>query len=304
MILRDPAPPRLRWPAALGLLALAAAVLPFTPTLADDPPAADPPRPVGAAPVADPQPARPVNPPRRATAEPSPAAASPQLDPLPISAPAANIPHLPGEAVERLKDEVDLLAVQLPARRAAVRIARNALLRAEGAVSLVQVRVEKGLSQVEELREAKLDVEDARAQIEVRESELQEHELRIAQAKRRLDRVAAVRPAGPASGPVRVPTAPRSAPARPGPVPATPPGVDPTRPTPASKGRRERPDDEAAKLAAERDAIAAKFQTLQKQLAELKVLESDLQDRIEQLQARQREQDSPRKDGEGPPRRR
>ena len=42
MILCDPAPPRLRWPAALGLLALAAMALPFAPALADDPPAADP----------------------------------------------------------------------------------------------------------------------------------------------------------------------------------------------------------------------------------------------------------------------
>lgn len=298
MILRDPAPPRLRWPAALGLFALAAAALPFAPTLADDPP-----RPVETAPPVDP-PARPDDPPPRTTVELPPIRTTVELQPLPTPsrtdprpttpAPAASNHFSPGEDVERLRDEVELLAAQLPTRRAAVRIAKNALVRAEEQVSSAQGMVKKGFASAAEVRKAELDVEDARAQLEMREAELREHELRIAQAKRRLDRHAAVRPPGPARESVPSLTAPRSAPPR--------PGADSTRPTPAPKERLDRLDDEAAKLAAERDVLAAQLLALEKRLAELKVMENDLQNRIEQLRAR-RTQEVPRKD-DGPSRRR
>ena len=103
----------------------------------------------------------------------------------------------------------------------------------------------------------------------MREAGLREHELRIAQAKRRLDR-AAVRPAGPAPGSGRPPASARPTPPRPGTVPATPAGPAPTRPAPAAKDRRGQVDDELAKLAAERDALAARFVALERQLADLK----------------------------------
>ena len=165
MILRDPAPPRLRWPAALGAARPGGLALPFAPTLADDPPAADPVRPAEAAPPADPPPTRPAAP-----AAPCDGGAAVAPDPVPArpaSGPRAVAGNLysPGEDVERLRDEVELLAAQLPARRAAVRIARNALARAEEQVASAQTRGKKGISSAEEVRTAQFDVEDAKAEL-------------------------------------------------------------------------------------------------------------------------------------------
>jgi beta-lactamase regulating signal transducer with metallopeptidase domain len=299
MILRPPAPPRRHWPAGLVFVVLAAAALPWAPTLADDPPpppATDPVRPVEAETPDDPPSPRTDPLPRSARNRPT----TPTLDPPPRELPAAREPGPTRETVERLKDEVELLAVQSQVRRAAVRIAKTALLRAEEKVPHTESLVKKGFAQAEDLRQARYDVEDARAQFEMREAELQEHELRIAQAKRRLDRVAAVRPTTVTPGTLRVnpgtrPVAPRLDPE---------PTVPTARPTPASKDRLKQLEAEEARLTAEQDALAARFLTLEKQLAELKVLENDLRERIKMLRDQRKALDPDRKDSGGPPRRR
>jgi hypothetical protein len=272
MILSDP--PRRRWPAGLAAVVLAAVVLPWSPTRADDPPTPAP------APPADPLPrAAP-----RAT--PAPAAPRPPTNDRPPVTPTTPAPGpttrpvRTGEDADRLGDELELLTAQREVKRAHVRVAEAALNQAENSYRRAQaLRKSDAISQ-EEADKARNELEGAKAQLEVRVAELKEHDVRMAQAKRRIDRLTA-RPVV-VDPPVPVP-APRRAPAN----PLTPPR--PGGPATAKESARDRLallEQEMAALAADRDKLAQRMEQIERELKDIKLIEERLADRAKELEAR------------------
>jgi hypothetical protein len=119
-----------------------------------------------------------------------------------------------------LEEEFELTEAQRDVRRAHVRAAevgvKSAMLNAE---RLAQI-AKNGIISSEELEKGKLEVEAAKAQLEIKLAELKEIEVKVKYAKKRLDDAKA---AGVRSGPAR-PTAP----------------VDPPPPAPRGRDRGER----------------------------------------------------------------
>ena len=177
-----------------------------------------------------------------------------RLDPPPSRAPAAGNPYSPGEDVERSVTMSSCLRSELPAKRAAMRIARNALARAEEQVWLPPRRgARRGPPRPRRFARPSSTWRTPGRSSRYARRNCGSARLGIAQAKRRLDRVAAVRPSGRPRGPAVRRVGP-AIPRRPDTVPATPAVPSPNRPAPAPRDRRSRLDDEAGKLAAERDA--------------------------------------------------
>jgi beta-lactamase regulating signal transducer with metallopeptidase domain len=271
MVLQHPTPPRLRWPAALGLVALAVAALPFAPTLADDPPpAAEPLRPAEATeppPAADPL--RPDPPPR-----PAPAAAASRPAP-----PAAANRSMPAEEVERINDEVELLEAQRETKVAMVRVAEAAVKQAVVNYNRVEQLRKSGAVPPEEIDKLRGEVENAEAQLAVRRAELKEHEVKIAQARRRAERAAARgRPAPPSPGNL-IPSVT---------MPIRPPAPAPSRPARDSlQARLDDLKEQADRLARETESLRATRREIEDRLKQLDAHERQLQeqrDRLKQLE--------------------
>jgi beta-lactamase regulating signal transducer with metallopeptidase domain len=265
MILSDS--PRRRWPAGLAAAALAVAVLPWAPTRADDPPTPTPkPRPTPT----------PVTP------------APPQAEPVPVPVPAGPAPVTPRSAtkwntfasteeVERLKDELELLVVQRDTKRAMVRVAEATIKQAEASVNRLAQLVRGNAASREELDKAHGELEAAKAQLDVRKAELIEHEVKIAQAKRRLDRLTAS-PANPLT------PSPRNV--RPEPQPKAPK-------QPPQADLRAGPDDirvqlaklevQMAELMAQRDELVKRYAQIQDELKRLKAIEAAVAEQADKL---------------------
>ena len=101
-----------------------------------------------------------------------------------------------------LEEEFELLEAQRDVRRAHIRAAEIGVKSAMVSAERIEAIARNGVVSKEELDKAKLDVEAAKAQLEIRMAELKEIEVKIKFAKKRLDdaRAAGVRPA-PANGP-------------------------------------------------------------------------------------------------------
>jgi beta-lactamase regulating signal transducer with metallopeptidase domain len=270
MVLQHPTPPRLRWPAALGLLALAAAALPFAPTLADDPPptpAAGPTRPVEAR---EPQDPRPTTPAAEPLPRPDPRPRSTPAEPRTGGPPAAANRYTAAEEVERLKDEVELLAAQRETKMATVRVAETALKQAVTNIARIERLHKSGAAPQEELDKLQSEVENAKAQLDVRRAELAEHEVKMAQAKRRLDRATAPRSSVP--NPIN-PAASR----RPADPTHTPPPLDSNSIPPATG------DDIRIRF----EKLRAEMDNLARETEEFKAARREIEARLKQLDAQE-----------------
>jgi beta-lactamase regulating signal transducer with metallopeptidase domain len=171
MILRNPPSPRLRWPAALAVAALAVAALPWSPTLADDKPR-----------VAD----EPRDPPRRPP------------DPRPGRVAIWEVASPPNrENANQLKDELELLVAQRETKQAMVRVAEADLKIATIKLSNTARLAQQNVVSQQEVNLVRNAAASAEAQLAVRKGELKEQDVKIAQAKRRLEHATAARLAPP-----------------------------------------------------------------------------------------------------------
>lgn len=85
---------------------------------------------------------------------------------------------------QAMKDEVDIATVRVAAKRAEVRLAKNRLARVREVVASVDKRYKQGYLPDSSMVVGKLDVEEAEAVLEIRESELKEREIRLAALQR------------------------------------------------------------------------------------------------------------------------
>jgi hypothetical protein len=120
--------------------------------------------------------------------------AQPQLQPQPARLPAAS-------RLAQAEEEFETLEAHREVRKAYVRAAEVGVKRAETRAALLAAqsdsKIGKLVSQAD-LDAARLDLEEARARLEIRLAEMKEVEVRIKFAKKRLDEAkAAVRPPPP-----------------------------------------------------------------------------------------------------------
>lgn len=182
----------------------------------------------------------------------------------------------PAEEIERLKEEAELLTVQLDIKRAGVMQAESAIRQAARKVGTARDMVKTGSAPQGTVEGAEAELASAEAQMMIRKAELREHELRITHAKRRLDR-SMPRSLPPAAVPSRAPDP------LPGPAVTTPRPADPTaeqmalivlrQDLMASQQRADVLAKQVADLTAEmrrmrdeRDHLTALLQRLEKQL--------------------------------------
>lgn len=100
------------------------------------------------------------------------------------------------------EENLELLEAQRDTKKAHIRAAEVAVKAAEMTAGRLEKLGGTGLAPQEELAKAKLEVEAAKAQVEIRAGEMKEIEIRIKYAKKRLDEAkAAVR--APAENPFR-----------------------------------------------------------------------------------------------------
>lgn len=184
----------------------------------------------------------------------------------------------PAEEVERLKEEVELLAVQLDIKRAHLVAAQAS------ATGLRRMLESINKSAAAERFEKESAVQAAEAQVMIRQAELREHELRLTHAKRRLERLTSLRPILPP------PVAPKRASNRlPAPLPDPPSALTPAaEPGPTDLNRfrdqlvasQRRVEElvqrvldltiEVRQMRKERDRLTAMVERLEKQLPEKK----------------------------------
>jgi hypothetical protein len=88
--------------------------------------------------------------------------------------------------IHPLKDEIELLEAQRLVKQAQLDAAITALKGAELAKAIAQKTFEKGAMSQEELAKVAGEKDGAQGQVLIRAAELKEHEVRLAQAKRRL----------------------------------------------------------------------------------------------------------------------
>jgi beta-lactamase regulating signal transducer with metallopeptidase domain len=253
MILRNPPSPRLRWPAGLALAALAVAVLPWSPTLADDKP-----RP----PVAASEPRDPLTRP-----DPPPRSTKPRPARRPVRVVEVDRPFTIYDAnasADQLKDELELLVAQRETKQAMVRVAEADLKIATGQLDNTARLAKQNVVSQQEVNQVRNAAASAEAQLAVRKAELNEHDVKIAQAKRRLERATVARPAPP---------------------------MDTRQLRPDQPGHSDQHATEAAVIAQMQARLKVQLQQIQTQLEQLKVDEARLKAQAAELQATQQRLD-------------
>jgi hypothetical protein len=182
MILNSTGGPRATaWLAAAVILA-GLAMLPLAPGLADEPK----PAPVILASADEP----PAPPALRAQAENN--FRTWQLgitEPQPVPAGPQALPRVPTAAADsaHLRDDLELLEAQMNVKQAHVRAAERAIKSAMMTSERVQKLRNQGAVSAEQIDAAQEAVEKATSEMEIRKAELQEHAVRVSQAKRRLE---------------------------------------------------------------------------------------------------------------------
>lgn len=191
MILCGTCPRALSWPAFLVLLTVGAVLLPLRPTWAepaqlDEPARAEP------TPDARPQAKRPALEPRAEPAQTK----QPRLEwrseppaPKPDAAPKLrgwSRTAAPGD-LEAAKDEVELMQVQVGMRTAELQEVEVRLKAAQRRVSHLKQMRERGAVSEDELSKEQEAVEILTVQMEPKRAQIREAEIRLRQAKRRLD---------------------------------------------------------------------------------------------------------------------
>src|SRR5262249_5378776 len=112
--------------------------------------------------------------------------------PVPVARPAwAEQNILPAPFVDdlgraRLKDEVELLEAQMNVKQAHVRAAERGVKAAATGLDRVKNLRDKGVVSSEQISNAEEAYEKAVSELEIRQAELKEHAVRMAQAKRRM----------------------------------------------------------------------------------------------------------------------
>jgi beta-lactamase regulating signal transducer with metallopeptidase domain len=186
MILNSTNGPRATPWLVLAVLIGGLAVLPLAPGLADEPKP-----PPAVADVDDPPPV----PPPPAAVDRSRAADEfrrhgmrDEADMLPPAAPQVAWTTQPdarsGQA--DLRDEVELLEAQLTTKRAHVRAAERGLKSAATSYDLIRKMAQQGTVSQEEVGKAEATLGNAESELEIRKAEMDEHQVRLKQAKRRL----------------------------------------------------------------------------------------------------------------------
>jgi chromosome segregation ATPase len=192
MILSNTPARRDRWAVAV-LLAAGLLVLPVVPGLADDVP-----KPTEEPPAGEPGETiklqlRFANEPKEPADEPAKRA---DLRSRAVNEPAAVTPA----DVARLRDEVELLEAAGDTKKAHVRAAEVAVRTAQEKFEFLASMKKKGYIAEGEVSTARNEIEAATAQLDVRKAELNEHLVKVKQAKRRLDATqGATRPAADAT---------------------------------------------------------------------------------------------------------
>lgn len=150
-------------------------------------------------------------------AQPPAKAAQPERRANPFGQPDRGFPsaRVTATRMATLEEEFELVEAQRDVRRAHVQAAEVGVRAAEITLERVSGIAKTGIVTREELEKAKLEVEAAKAQLQIKMAEMKEVDVKVKYAKKRLDDAKAL--------------GVRPAPAR----PATP--VDP--PPPASRGR-------------------------------------------------------------------
>ena len=200
----------------------------------------------------DPAPAKPTLP--RAV---QPKVVQPKVQPLPVQ------PRVTAAKMAQLEEDFETLEAQRDVKKAQIRAARVAMEGAQARHELVAKAGAAGAAATE-LITAKFDVEMAKAQLEIREAELKEVEVKVRHARKRLDdaKAAGVRP-------------------QPGvrPVPMDPPPADPLsqvrfaadeKEVAELKAKIEKLTAEVEKNAAESKKARAELEAAKKELARIK----------------------------------
>jgi beta-lactamase regulating signal transducer with metallopeptidase domain len=176
MIVRDTPPRSLSWAGTLAVCALGALLLPLWPTRAvPAPPAEEQVEP----------PPKPRHDPPPVTAEERPPAE--ERKPETVWWSRLGRAGLAAE-LEKARDEVELLEVQLEVKRAQLEAAKLTLSHAADYLARITPLRQKGAGVISEkdFEEARKAVDTAKVQVVIREAELKEPEVRLKQAKRRL----------------------------------------------------------------------------------------------------------------------
>jgi beta-lactamase regulating signal transducer with metallopeptidase domain len=181
MIVQGNRPRNLSWAGLLLVCILGAVILPLWPTWAEaDPTCPTPPSPPGpAAPAAEGHPGLPGAdggaPPIRGADQP---AHTPHPHPVPRGL---------EEQIQNLRDEIELLEAQLEVKRAQLKAVEITLAGAMNRQAQIEKSVRSGAVSQEMLLKTREEVESLQAQLQVKHAELREPEVRIRQAKRRLE---------------------------------------------------------------------------------------------------------------------
>ena len=120
-----------------------------------------------------------------------------------IEAPAPKVMvESAGGLIRRLQDEVELLEAQFETKRAYTRAAEVGVEGAKAKLGRVARLAASAITSTEEVDIARVDLDAAKAQLDIRKAEQRETEVRLTHAKRRLDE---------AKGPPPVPVPPKLA---------------------------------------------------------------------------------------------
>lgn len=178
MILRARSPRSLSWAGLFVMVVLGVVLLPLGASWADKPPA----EPSPTEPPKDGRPAEPPDDPRAAAA----VALDRQRQRPAAPPPRAEEAEVGRQALEQVRDEVELLEAQLAAKRALVDAEKVAHVKARERQAMLQKAGDAGGVTMAALLAASKEVDLAAAQLRVREAELLEPEVRLKQARRRL----------------------------------------------------------------------------------------------------------------------
>jgi beta-lactamase regulating signal transducer with metallopeptidase domain len=297
MILNSTGGPRATaWLAAAVILA-GLAVLPLAPGFADEP---KPARVIAAS--ADEPPAPPA---LRARAEDNFRTWQLGLtEPQPVPAGPQALPRVPAAAADsaHLRDDLELLEAQMNVKQAHVRAAERGVKAADRTLALLKEASAKGAAAVGDLFHAEEAFDKAASELEIRKAELQEHAVRVTQAKRRLesgDRPASTtvprrerewssdRAAPATIRPDPVPRERGTEPVRPGSTPTPARNADPTvRPTrewlPPASSERNTAETRAAIEKQIKD-MTDQYERTQKDIEKMQKQQADIKKMLDQL---------------------
>lgn len=322
-------------PAAVFLLGVA--VLPLAPGLADEPKPAS-----SATTVAEDPPPPPEPPPPatrwRVTDDGNRARAVEEykrLGNVQSTAPAADAsrfttsPYLDESAKTRLKDEVELLEAQMEVKRAHIRAAERGVKAATTAFDRMKQARNSGAVSAEQYGQAEEALEKSISELDIRKAEMNEHQVRLTQTKRRLSEANApaarapntttpwvARPATTTPAPDRNPRPDAAPAARAVPAPRPPATTERRDPPAAStlpslpvRNRDTRPDTlpearSATRASAEKqiEDLVAEMKRTDAEIAKMQKLQSDLKNRLLQLTEEQRRKEERKEEPKPEPR--